>query len=69
MSLSNISILQTSNSAVITHPSKICSVLVDEVDSEPPKIEDKKSKIKIPGRKPTTRKKKEEQVDIITDAD
>jgi len=69
MSLNNISILQTSNSSIVTHPSRICSILVNDIDStEPTKPEEKKPKIKIPGRKSTIKKKKE-QVDIITDAD
>lgn len=70
MSLSNISILVTSHSAVVIHPSKIISISVSEDDffSEEDKEEEKKPKILIPGRKNKPIPKKE-QMDIITDAD
>jgi hypothetical protein len=75
MSLSNISILETSNSAVIIRPSKIASIFVDECDfsedEEDKKPEkDTKPKTKVVRKKPITKKpKKEEPVDIITDVD
>jgi hypothetical protein len=69
MTLDNISIIETSNSAAIIRPSKISSILVEDVDvtEEEPKPE--KPPIKIPGRgknKPAVKKK---EVDIITDVD
>lgn len=66
MSLNNISILETTHSTAIIRPSKISSILVDSIDISEDK-EDKKPKIKIPERKPITKKKKE--MDIITDVD
>ncbi len=57
MSLNTISILQLSKSALIVHPSKICSILVEE-----------EAILEKPV--PTTVKKKKtkkKQVDIITD--
>ena len=68
MSLNNISILETSHSAVIARPSKITLILVDNIDvseNEEDKEEDK-PKIRIPGKKIVVTKKKP-KVDIITD--
>jgi hypothetical protein len=66
ISLNNISILETSHSVLVTRPSKISSILVDNIDFSA-KEEEKKLKISIPGKKKVVKKKKE-QVDIITDA-
>jgi hypothetical protein len=69
MHLNNISILETSNTAVLIRPSKIASIVVHDsetYESDPKKLV--KPKISIPKPKPKPEPKKEE-VDIITDAD
>lgn len=73
MRLTNISILETSQSAVIIKPSRINSICIMD-DESSDNTEEKEStpvKKKAP-RKKTAKKtppKKEEQVDIITDVD
>ena len=72
MSLNNISILETSHSAVIIRPSKITSILVDPIDLSENEEEKQpeKPKIKIPGKKkPVVKKTNIKKVDIITDVD
>ena len=68
MQLSNISVLQTSHTAVITRPSKISSIVVNDVETfeaEKPKM-GSTPKVSIPKPK---KQIKEQPVDIITDAD
>jgi len=68
MSLNNISILETTKSTAIIRPSKISSILIDNINISEYE-EDKKPQIKTSGRKEPIKKKKQKKVDIITDVD
>lgn len=78
MRLTNVSILETSHSAVIIKPSQISSIHIEEANALPDekdkeKLVEKKPR-KKPVRKPAKKEtnetpKKEEPMDIITDVD
>jgi hypothetical protein len=65
MSQSNISILQMSSSRLIIRPSKITSIYVDEIESDPQPDKAQQKQVK-PIKKS---KKPVKKVDIITDVD
>ena len=69
MSNNSISILKLSDSCLIAHPSKICSILVEK-ESEVIEIVNPKNKpVPIPVKPKKKKKAKKEGVDIITDVD
>lgn len=73
MRLTNISILETSQSAVIIKPSRINSICIEDIEtSDEPDAKKKATPVKKKAPKKKTAKKptkKEEPVDIITDVD
>jgi hypothetical protein len=67
MHLNNISILQTSDTAVLIRPSKISSIVVKDAESPDKELEAPVLLKKKPIPKP--KKEEKQEVDIITDAD